>query len=88
MLVPFPYSDLRGMKRRPACIVSAGAYQRGPDVIVALPGCVATGHSLVEVEAQMREAIGFHLEMMREHGEEIPPPTTVATAIAEVVTST
>jgi hypothetical protein len=25
---------------------------------------------------------------MREHGEEIPPPTTVATAIAEVVTST
>lgn len=53
-----------------------------------LPGCVATGHSLAEVEAQMREAIGFHLEMMREHGEEIPPPTTVATAIAEVVTST
>jgi predicted RNase H-like HicB family nuclease len=45
-------------------------------------------HSLAEVEAQMREAIGFHLERMREHGEEIPPPTTVATAIAEVVTST
>ena len=36
VLVPFPYSDLRGMKRRPACIVSAGAYQRGPDVIVAM----------------------------------------------------
>ena len=36
VLVPFPYSDLRGMKRRPACVVSGGAYQRGPDVIVAM----------------------------------------------------
>lgn len=50
-----------------------------------LPGCVSTGHSLEEVEAMMREAIEFHVDMMREHGEEIPPPTTVATAIAEVV---
>lgn len=36
VLVPFPYSDLRGMKRRPACVVSADRYQRGPDVIVAM----------------------------------------------------
>lgn len=36
VLVPFPYSDLRGMKRRPACVVSADAYQSGPDVIVAM----------------------------------------------------
>ncbi|MHB8464849.1 MAG: hypothetical protein ACYDH6_06735 [Acidimicrobiales bacterium] len=36
VLVPFPYSDLRGMKRRPACVVSASAYQRGPDVDGAL----------------------------------------------------
>lgn len=36
VLVPFPYSDLRGMKRRPACVVSADPYQRGPDVIVAM----------------------------------------------------
>lgn len=36
VLVPFPYSDLRGMKRRPACVVSADAYQRGPDVIVGM----------------------------------------------------
>lgn len=52
-----------------------------------LPGCVATGQSIEEVERLMREAIGFHFEMMREHGEEIPAPTTVATAIAEVVVS-
>lgn len=36
MLVPFPYSDLRGMKRRPGCVVSNDAYQQGPDVIVAM----------------------------------------------------
>lgn len=51
-----------------------------------LPGCIAAGDSVAEVEKLMREAIGFHLEMMKEHGEEIPPPTTVATAIAEVTT--
>ena len=33
-----------------------------------LPGCVATGASLEEVEAQIREAIEFHLEGMREDG--------------------
>jgi predicted RNase H-like HicB family nuclease len=52
-----------------------------------LLGCVATGHSIAEVEASMREAIHYHLEFMAEHGDEIPPPTTVATAIAEVVTA-
>lgn len=49
-----------------------------------LPGCVSTGSSLEAVQAMMRDAIEFHLDMMRERGEEIPPPTTVATAIAEV----
>jgi predicted RNase H-like HicB family nuclease len=52
-----------------------------------LPGCVSTGQSVEEVERNMREAIEFHLEGMREDGEEIPSPTTVATAIAEVVTT-
>jgi predicted RNase H-like HicB family nuclease len=52
-----------------------------------LPGCVAAGSSVAEVEALMREAIAFHLDVMREYGDEIPPPTTVATAIAEIVTS-
>lgn len=52
-----------------------------------LPGCIAAGSSVAKVEALMRDAIEFHLDMMRERGDEIPPPTTVATAIAEVVTS-
>jgi mRNA interferase MazF len=36
ILAPFPYSDLRGMKRRPACIVSSSEYNDGPDAVVAM----------------------------------------------------
>jgi mRNA-degrading endonuclease toxin of MazEF toxin-antitoxin module len=36
LLAPFPYSDLRGLKRRPVCVVSSSAYSQGPDVIVAM----------------------------------------------------
>lgn len=37
-----------------------------------LPGCVATGNTLEEVEAEMREAIAFHLDGLREDGLPIP----------------
>ena len=37
-----------------------------------LPGCVATGATVAEVEAQMREAIDFHIEGLREDGLPIP----------------
>ena len=40
-----------------------------------LPGCVATGKTVEEVEQQIREAIEFHLEGMREDGNPIPPPS-------------
>lgn len=49
-----------------------------------LPGCVATGSSVAEVEERMREAIEFHIEGMKLDGEPVPPPTTFATAVAEV----
>src|SRR5258708_6587148 len=39
-----------------------------------LPGCVATGASIEEAEAEIREAIEFHLEGMREDGVPIPTP--------------
>jgi len=37
-----------------------------------LPGCIATGTTVEEVESQIREAIEFHLEGMREDGIAIP----------------
>jgi predicted RNase H-like HicB family nuclease len=39
-----------------------------------LPGCVATGLTVAEVEAQIREAILFHVEGLREDGLPIPAP--------------
>lgn len=41
-----------------------------------LPGCIATGETVEQVEQQIREAIEFHLEGMREDGESIPPPSS------------
>ena len=41
-----------------------------------LPGCIATGETIEEVESQIREAIEFHLECMREDGTPIPPPAS------------
>jgi len=39
-----------------------------------LPGCVATGATVAETEAEIREAIAFHLEGMREDGVTPPAP--------------
>lgn len=41
-----------------------------------LPGCVAAGETRDETLQLMREAIEFHLEGMRLHGEVIPRPTS------------
>jgi predicted RNase H-like HicB family nuclease len=41
-----------------------------------LPGCVATGATLADTEAAIREAIEFHLDGLREDGSPIPPPSS------------
>lgn len=41
-----------------------------------LPGCVATGATVEEAEREIREAIAFHLEGMREDGVKIPEPSS------------
>ena len=41
-----------------------------------LPGCVATGATLEEVEREIQEAIEFHLEGMRADGLPIPEPSS------------
>lgn len=42
-----------------------------------LPGCVAAGETREETVQLMKEAIEFHLEGMREDGDEIPQPSEV-----------
>jgi predicted RNase H-like HicB family nuclease len=46
-----------------------------------LPGCVALGETVEEAERQMREAVAFHIEGLRQHGEPVPAPTTVAAVL-------
>ena len=41
-----------------------------------LPGCVATGATIEEVEREIREAIEFHIEGMRQDGESVPQPSS------------
>jgi predicted RNase H-like HicB family nuclease len=55
------------IERGPA---SFGAYV--PD----LPGCVAAGETLQEVEALIRDAIAFHIEGLREAGQPVPEPSS------------
>ena len=43
-----------------------------------LPGCVSTGPTPAEVEANMSEAVQGHVEELRSAGLPIPTPTTAA----------
>ena len=47
---------------------SFGAY--APD----LPGCAVVGGSREEVVVLIQEAVVLHLQSLKEHGDEIPPP--------------
>jgi predicted RNase H-like HicB family nuclease len=42
-----------------------------------LPECIATGATAEETEQQIREAIRFHLEGLRQDGLPIPEPTSI-----------
>jgi predicted RNase H-like HicB family nuclease len=49
-----------------------------------LPGCVAAGSSVEEVDALIREAVELHIASLREHGEPVPTPSTAAVRMVEV----
>jgi predicted RNase H-like HicB family nuclease len=40
--------------------------------VLGLDGCISTGRSVEEVTSNMREALTFHLEGMRLHGDKLP----------------
>lgn len=60
----------------------AGIYERTANGYSAyvpdLPGCVAAGVTMEETAELMRGAMALHLETMREDGDPVPEPTTVA----------
>lgn len=55
---------------------SYGAYS--PD----LPGCVAVGETVEEVERLMQEAMGFHIDGLRAEGLPVPKPRSSAQFVA------
>ncbi len=46
-----------------------------------LPGCVATGATREEAVREMRGAIAFHIEGLREHDEPVPTPSCAAAVV-------
>ena len=62
---------------RYAVVIEKG--ERNYSAYVAdLCGCVSVGDTVAEVKAEIREAIEFHLEGMREDGLPIPKPSSRA----------
>jgi predicted RNase H-like HicB family nuclease len=43
-----------------------------------VPGCVATGASVEEVENEIRDAIRFHIEGLKQDGLQVPAPSSIA----------
>ncbi len=47
-----------------------------PAWVPDLPGCVATGAPVEEAVSEIREAMLFHIEGLREEGLPVPPPSS------------
>ena len=46
-----------------------------------LPGCIAVAETRKEVLVLIKEAVDFHLEGLRAHGEPIPAPSSESEVI-------
>ena len=46
--------------------------------VTDLPGCISTGKTLADIKRNIREAIAFHIEGMKEEGLPIPAPSSSA----------
>ena len=56
-----------------AIVIEGGGSTNYSSYAPDLPGVVATGNTLDEVEAAMREAVEFHIEGLRLAGQSVPP---------------
>ena len=72
---------------RYAVIVEEGETSYGA-YVPDLPGCVAVGETKEEVLRLIQEAIEFHIEGLRLHGEPVPEPTIEAGMVSVAVPGT
>ncbi|HUI56492.1 MAG TPA: type II toxin-antitoxin system HicB family antitoxin [Bryobacteraceae bacterium] len=68
------------MRRKYAVIIEQ-AKDNWAAYVPDLPGCVTTGASLEETEQNIREAIEGHIRTLRDFGETVPEPTSLAKEI-------
>ena len=60
------------------CLPTAQSHENNYSAYVPdLPGCVATGQTVEDVENEIRAAIEFHIEGLREDGLAIPQPVSI-----------
>jgi predicted RNase H-like HicB family nuclease len=43
-----------------------------------LPGCIATADTVPNLEREIREAIRFHIDGLKEDGTPVPAPSAIA----------
>jgi predicted RNase H-like HicB family nuclease len=60
---------------RYAIVIEKGDHNYGA-YVPDLPGCIAAGDTVSQVQQLIREAIELHLAGMREDGVPIPPPSS------------
>ena len=59
-------------------VVIEKANQNYSAYVPDLPGCIATGATVAEVELEIGEAIRMHLEGLQEDGLVAPEPSAIA----------
>ena len=59
-------------------VVIERAGQNYSGYVPDLPGCVATGPTIDAVEQELRTAIRFHIDGLKQDGLPVPEPSAVA----------
>jgi predicted RNA binding protein YcfA (HicA-like mRNA interferase family)/predicted RNase H-like HicB family nuclease len=83
-LAPGTLNSIRkqaGLRRKAAMRYAVVVEKAGNDCsayVPDLPGCMASGTTLEEVEAESRDAVRFHIEGLKEGGLDVPEPTGIA----------
>jgi predicted RNase H-like HicB family nuclease len=63
-----------------AVVIAKGPSSFGASV-PDLPGCIAVGVTLEEVERLIQEAIALHIDGLRREGLPVPEPGTIVTTV-------
>ncbi|MFQ5962899.1 MAG: type II toxin-antitoxin system HicB family antitoxin [Candidatus Scalinduaceae bacterium] len=55
--------------------------EKGPEnysaYVPVLPGCISTGSTVSEAEKNIKEAISFYIDGLKEDGLPVPEPSTI-----------